>query len=40
MSFEEFNLIVTSLHHIEFGLGVIAGILFGRWLFDVIKGDK
>lgn len=40
MSFDEFDLILTSLHRIEFGLGFIAGIQLIRWIYDMINKDK
>lgn len=41
MSFDEFDLIISSLHRIEIGLIFITGIQTVRFIFDYfINGDK
>ena len=36
MTEEQFDLIITALHYIEFGIGFIAGILIARLITDII----
>lgn len=40
MSEEEFNLIITTLRYIEFGISFIAGMQFGRLIIDIINRGK